>query len=160
LLRHIYLECLFVYLLLMDTKLLEQMESFFKACSDQTRLRILNLLSVEGEVGVCFLVDVLGTNQPKISRHLAYLKKMGLVEVRKDGLRVNYRLASQLSEPGQRILECLAACFSGIEELSMDVQKLRLIRNEISLAENHEIKLEFSREEVLTRSEQLKIELL
>jgi ArsR family transcriptional regulator, arsenate/arsenite/antimonite-responsive transcriptional repressor len=144
----------------MDTKLLAQVVNFFKACSDQTRLRILNLLSVEGEVGVCFLVDVLGTNQPKISRHLAYLKKMGLVEVRKDGLRVNYRLASQLSEPSQRILECLATCFSGIEELSMDVQKLRLIRNEISLAENHEIKLEFSREEVLTRSEQLKIELL
>ena len=144
----------------MDTKLLEQVESFFKACSDQTRLRILNLLSVEGEVGVCFLVEVLGTNQPKISRHLAYLKKMGLVEARKDGLRVNYRLASQLSEPEQRILECLSACFIGIEELSADVQKLRFIRNEISPTEKQEIKLEFSREEVLTRSEQIKIELL
>ncbi len=144
----------------MDTKLLEQMEIFFKACSDQTRLRILNLLATESEVCVCFLVDVLGTNQPKISRHLAYLKKTGLVQARKDGLRVNYRLASQLSEPGQRLLECLATCFSGIEELSADVQKLRLIRNEIDSPEKHEIKLEFSREEVPIRSEQIEIELL
>lgn len=160
LLWHIYLYCAFVYFLTMDMKLLEQIENFFKACSDQTRLRILNLLVAENEACVCFMVDVLGTNQPKISRHLAYLKKMGLVEARKDGLRVNYRLASQLSESGERILECLAACFSGIEELSADVQKLRRIRNEISSAEKHEIKSEFSREEVPVRSEQIEIELL
>lgn len=144
----------------MEKTSLGQVENFFKACSDQTRLRILNLLAAENEVCVCFIVDVLGTNQPKISRHLAYLKKMGLVETRKDGLRVNYRLASQLSLPGQRILECLAACFSGIEELSADVQKLRRISKEISSAEKHEIELEFSREEVPVRSEQIEIELL
>lgn len=144
----------------METKLLTQMVNFFKACSDHTRLRILNLLSVKDEVGVGILVGVLGTSQPKISRHLAYLKKMELVEVRKDGLWVNYRLAPQLTEPGQRILECLSACFRGIEELSEDVQKLRRIRNEISSPEKHEIKLEFSREEVPVRSEQIEIELL
>ena len=144
----------------MEKTSLGQVENFFKACSDQTRLRILNLLAAENEVCVYFMVDVLGTNQPKISRHLAYLKKMGLVETRKDGLRVNYRLASQLSVPGQRILECLSACFNGIEELSADVQKLRRIRNGISSAEKQEIKLEFSREEVPVRSEQIEIELL
>jgi DNA-binding transcriptional ArsR family regulator len=51
-----------------------QIAGLLKACADPTRLRLLNLLAREGEVCVCHLVDVLGTNQPKVSRHLAYLR--------------------------------------------------------------------------------------
>src|SRR4051812_35588061 len=57
----------------------QQMAALLKACADQTRLRLINLLAQEDEVCVCHLVDVLGTNQPKVSRHLAYLKRAGLV---------------------------------------------------------------------------------
>ena len=71
------------------------MELFFAALADKTRLRLINLIGDE-EVCVCFLVEVIGPNQPKISRHLAYLKRAGLVSVRKDWKWSHYRLV----EPG------------------------------------------------------------
>ena len=54
-------------------------ELLFKALADRTRLRLINLIG-EDEVCVCFFVEVLNTNQPKISRHLAYLRKAGVVQ--------------------------------------------------------------------------------
>jgi ArsR family transcriptional regulator, arsenate/arsenite/antimonite-responsive transcriptional repressor len=64
------------------------------ALSDETRLRLLYLMK-DGEVCVCHLQDVLGTNQPKVSRHLAYLKRAGLVEARRDGRWMHYQLKPQ-----------------------------------------------------------------
>ncbi|MGH9948284.1 MAG: ArsR/SmtB family transcription factor [Pyrinomonadaceae bacterium] len=66
-------------------------ELFFSALADKTRLRLLNLIG-DDEVCVCFFVEVLGTNQPKISRHLAYLKRAGLVTMRKDWKWSHYRI--------------------------------------------------------------------
>ena len=68
-----------------------QMELLFKALADRTRLRLLNLLA-GGEVCVCFFVEVLGTNQPKISRHLAYLRRAGVVAARREGKWMHYRV--------------------------------------------------------------------
>jgi ArsR family transcriptional regulator len=110
------------------TNLAPQMAAFLKACADQTRLRLINLLAVEGEVCVCHLVDVLGTNQPKVSRHLAYLKRAGLVSDRKDGLWVHYRLAEPLSHYAERLIECINSCFAESPEMQRDVVKLREIR--------------------------------
>lgn len=107
---------------------LAQMETLFKACADQTRLRILNLLACEGEVCVCHLVDVLGTNQPKVSRHLAYLKRVGLVADRKDGLWVHYRLATPMAEHAQRVLACLNGCCAEVPEMRRDVLSLQTVR--------------------------------
>src|SRR5262245_41534089 len=59
-------------------------ELFFSALADKTRLRLLNLMR-DGEVCVCFFAGTLSTNNPKISRHLSYLKRAGLVEGRRDG---------------------------------------------------------------------------
>ena len=78
-------------------KQLAQLETMFKALADRTRLRILALLSA-GEICVCNIHDSLGVPQPTVSRHLAYLRKAGLVAWRKDGLWVHYRLA-QLPDP-------------------------------------------------------------
>ena len=80
-------------------------ELFFAALADKTRLRLLNLMS-EGEVCVCFLADTLGTNDPKISRHLAYLKRAGLVTGRRDGKWMHYSIREP-REPHAR--EVLAA---------------------------------------------------
>lgn len=63
----------------------------FKALADRTRLRLINLMG-EDEVCVCFFVEVLKINQPKISRHLAYLKRAGVVESRRDGKWIHYRI--------------------------------------------------------------------
>ena len=68
-----------------------QLESLFQALGDRTRLRLLNLIS-DGEVCVCFFVEVLGEPQPKISRHLGVLRAAGLVAARRDGKWMHYRV--------------------------------------------------------------------
>ena len=68
-----------------------ELDQVFYALSDPTRLRLLSLLS-EGEVCVCFLSEVLKIVQPKVSRHLAYLKRAGLVSMRKDWKWSHYRI--------------------------------------------------------------------
>ena len=79
------------------TKPLTQMETLFKALADATRLRILGLL-LTGDVCVCHIHESLKIPQPKASRHLAYLRRTGLVEARRDGLWMHYRLAT-LADP-------------------------------------------------------------
>lgn len=107
---------------------LEQMASLMKACADQTRLRLLNLMATEGEICVCHLVDVLGTNQPKVSRHLAYLKRAGLVSDRKDSLWVYYRLSESLAAHATRLIECVNSCCAESPEMQQDVTKLQEVR--------------------------------
>jgi ArsR family transcriptional regulator len=74
-----------------------ELEALFKALADATRLRILGLL-LTGEVCVCHIHESLKISQPKASRHLAYLRRTGLVDTRRDGLWIHYRLAT-LSDP-------------------------------------------------------------
>jgi ArsR family transcriptional regulator len=74
------------------SKPLSEMETLFKALADATRLRILGLL-LTGEVCVCHIHESLKIPQPKASRHLAYLRRAGLVEARRDGLWMHYRIA-------------------------------------------------------------------
>src|SRR3990167_10728575 len=74
-------------------RLLRAMDVVFKALADPTRLRILALLA-GGEICVCDIHDTLGIPQPRASRHLSYLRRAGLVETRKQGLWVHYRLAA------------------------------------------------------------------
>jgi ArsR family transcriptional regulator len=76
---------------------LGQMETLFRALADETRLRILGLL-LTGEVCVCDIHESLKIPQPKASRHLAYLRRAGLVDTRRDGLWVHYRLG-RLADP-------------------------------------------------------------
>jgi ArsR family transcriptional regulator len=71
---------------------LKAVASTYKALADPTRLRILTLL-VEGEVCVCEIHDTLRLPQPTVSRHLAYLRRTGLVEARRDATWMHYRLA-------------------------------------------------------------------
>jgi ArsR family transcriptional regulator, arsenate/arsenite/antimonite-responsive transcriptional repressor len=72
-------------------------ELFFAALADRTRLRLLNLMR-DGEVCVCNFADTLETNDPKISRHLAYLKRAGLVNGRRDGKWTHYSLKAPKDE--------------------------------------------------------------
>src|SRR5436853_6328331 len=81
-----------------------EMETLFKALADATRLRILGLL-LTGEICVCHIHESLKISQPKASRHLAYLRKAGLVDTRREGLWIHYRLAD-LPDP---VLETIAA---------------------------------------------------
>jgi ArsR family transcriptional regulator len=95
----------------------------FKAFADPVRLRLLNLL-VDGEVCVCHLHEALDLPQSTVSRHLAYLRKRGLVIGRKEGLWVHYRLAKPAGELHRTLIDCLGACFKEIDVLKRDRQKL------------------------------------
>lgn len=66
-------------------------ERFFQALGDNTRLRLLNLMS-DQEICVCYFVEILGQAQPKISRHLAYLRSAGIVAARREGKWMHYRI--------------------------------------------------------------------
>lgn len=79
------------------------MQLFFAALADQTRLRLLNLMG-ETEICVCFFVEVIGPNQPKISRHLAYLRKAGIVSARRDGIWAHYRITPPENEHAAKVL--------------------------------------------------------
>src|SRR5262245_20470302 len=74
----------------------DELETLFKALADKTRLRILGLLG-NNEVCVCHIHDSLGVPQPTVSRHLAYLRKSGLVAARRDGVWMHYRVSGSLS---------------------------------------------------------------
>lgn len=100
-----------------------RVDVMFRAFSDSTRLRILNLLK-PGELCVCELVRVLDLPQPKVSRHLAYLRKAGLVSGRKDGLWMYYTLAPAKNSFHQKLMECLSCCFQDVPALANDAKRL------------------------------------
>src|SRR6185295_3262184 len=79
-----------------------RIEFLFKALADHTRLRLINLIG-DDEVCVCFFVEVLKINQPKISRHLAYLRRAGVVSARREGKWMHYRLVEPPDPNAARI---------------------------------------------------------
>src|SRR5574341_715344 len=94
----------------------------FRAFSDRTRLRILYLLQ-DDEICVGDLVKILGVPQPTASRHLAYLRRAGLVETRKDGLWGFYRLARAQTAFHRHLLACLRTCFRSVPEITADAKR-------------------------------------
>jgi len=99
----------------------------FKALADETRVRIVALLA-HGELCVCHIEAVLALPQPTVSRHLAVLRNAGVVEMRRDGLWVLYRLARQTDADCERQLRALAAAFAPHEALRRDLDRLRKLR--------------------------------
>ncbi len=87
----------------MNEQLLAELEILFLALSDKTRLRLLSIMS-GGETSVGFLAETLGESQPKISRHLAYLRNSGLVSTRRDGKWIYYQIEQNMSLSTRRVL--------------------------------------------------------
>jgi ArsR family transcriptional regulator, arsenate/arsenite/antimonite-responsive transcriptional repressor len=85
----------------------------FRALADETRLEMLALVSAHGELCVCDLEQVLRISQSKSSRHLRYLKNAGLLDDRRAGLWVHYRIAPGLSLDRKSILKVLKGLLSG-----------------------------------------------
>ena len=107
----------------MSKKKAFDMELFFAALADRTRLRLLNLMS-DDEVCVCFFAEVIGTNQPKISRHLAYLRKAGLVSVRRDWKWAHYRITTPENERAAKVLREILEWLKEDEEMQRDRQQM------------------------------------
>ncbi len=103
-----------------------QMELLFKALADRTRLRLLNLMGAD-EVCVCFFVEVLGTNQPKISRHLAYLRRAGVVGARRDGKWMHYRIVIPSDPHAARVFEGVMEWLAEEREMRQDRARLERV---------------------------------
>src|SRR5262249_32886919 len=103
----------------MKTATRQRVDSLYKAFADSTRLRILHMLR-GGELCVCHIVDVLDVPQPKASRHLAYLRKVGLVLVRRDGRWTYHRLAPGKNKLHDALLDSLSYCCKGMPQLLAD----------------------------------------
>ena len=100
------------------------MEQLFLALADRTRLRLLNLMG-DDEVCVCFLVETLGEPQPKISRHLAALRRAGIVTARRDGRWMHYRVTPPPDEQAARILAAVRTWLGA--EPGMQLERARLV---------------------------------
>jgi ArsR family transcriptional regulator len=98
-------------------------ELFFAALADKTRLRLLNLMA-GGEVCVCFFAETLGTNNPKISRHLSYLKRAGLVSGRRDGKWMHYSIAEPEDDRAREVFKATMKMLRDDPTMQSDRQKL------------------------------------
>ncbi len=98
-------------------------EAFFAALADKTRLRLLNLIG-DTEVCVCYFVEVLGAPQPKISRHLAYLRRAGIVSGRREGTWVHYRIVRPEDPDAARILDEVMAWLAKDPAMQLDHKQL------------------------------------
>ena len=104
-----------------------QIKRMFRAFSDPTRLRILHLL-LNGELSVSDLVRTLRVPQPTVSRHLAYLRRAGLVLARKKSLWIYYRLTPARTEFHRQLLACVQCCFRDVPQIREDEKRVALLR--------------------------------
>ena len=98
---------------------IDQLEEVFKALADKTRLRILALLG-NNEVCVCHIHDSLGLPQPTVSRHLAYLRRSGLVAVRRDGVWMHYQVSRALDPLIRGVVQAAVAALQQVPATSQD----------------------------------------
>jgi ArsR family transcriptional regulator len=101
------------------------LERFFQALGDKTRLRLLNLMG-DQEICVCYFVEILGSPQPKISRHLAYLRRAGIVTARREGKWMHYRIAMSPHIGATQILRQTLAILR--KEKAMQSDRARLFK--------------------------------
>jgi ArsR family transcriptional regulator len=106
------------------TKPVIEMETLFKALADETRLRILGLL-LTGEVCVCDIHESLKIPQSKTSRHLAYLRRSGLVETRREGLWIHYRLGRLANPVLDAVVDAVRHALSHIDVVRKDAERLQ-----------------------------------
>jgi ArsR family transcriptional regulator, arsenate/arsenite/antimonite-responsive transcriptional repressor len=95
----------------------------FRALADPTRLRLLNLMS-EQELCVCYFTEVIDAPQPKISRHLAYLRRAGVVAARREGKWMHYRLTMPQDSDAAAILKSTVRALKADKDMQRDRERL------------------------------------
>lgn len=99
------------------------LDQFFRALADPTRLRLIHLMS-EQEICVCYFIEVIGAPQPKISRHLAYLRRAGLVAARREGKWMHYRLTIPRDPHAAAILKTTLDALKESAAMQADCERL------------------------------------
>src|SRR5580704_9523293 len=100
-----------------------EMERFFRALADRTRLRLINMIA-DDDVCVCFFVEVLGLSQPVISRHLAYLRRAGLVRARREGKWMHYRIVQPVDLHAAEVLAGVRNWLASDPEMQRERKRL------------------------------------
>ncbi len=100
------------------------LERFFQALGDNTRLRLLNLMG-DQEICVCYFVEILGVPQSKISRHLAYLRSAGMVSTRREGKWMHYRIATPANPGAANILQQTLTWLRADKAMQTDTARLK-----------------------------------
>jgi len=107
----------------MATKNQFDLVRFFQALGDPTRLRLLNLMG-EREICVCYFVEILNSPQPKISRHLAYLRSAGIVAARREGKWMHYRIVMPQHTGAACVLKQTLETLRGEKAMQADSARL------------------------------------
>ncbi len=110
-----------------DAAGLTDMDRLLKVLADPTRIRIVNLLA-SGELRVRELVNGLGLGQPFISRHLALLRRAGIVEVAGKNKLAPYRLAKPSNAMHHALMECIQRCCDSVEFLQAERRRVEMGR--------------------------------
>lgn len=111
-----------------QTDVCSEVDLMFRAFSDRTRLRILCLL-YNREFCVGDIVEILRVPQPRISRHLAYLRRAGLATARKSGFWCYYSLTPAQTAFHEKLLSCLGNCFAQVPQIQTDLHRAAEIKN-------------------------------
>jgi len=114
------------------------MAKLFAALADTTRLRLLNLMAGQ-EVCVCHFVEILGQSQPKISRHLAYLRQAGIVAARREGKWMHYHICTPADNTAGSIMTAVLAALGSDKQMRAERGKLNRVCRGVSNVELHQI---------------------
>ena len=118
-------ECAIIFLFMSKERLFD-MELFFSALSDKTRLRLLNLMG-DDEICVCYFTEVLGESQPKVSRHLAYLRNAGIVSTRREGKWMHYSIEMPKNPYAAQVLQDTLEWLKAQDNMQKDLKKLEIV---------------------------------
>jgi len=103
---------------------MENEAAFFKVLSDSTRLRLAVLLSIQGETCVCGLAEALDAPEYRISRHLGIMRSAGLVEARREGTWMFYKLSNARNRLEECLQECFRDCLAEHKTVKTDMKRL------------------------------------
>ncbi len=103
---------------------MENEAAFFKVLADTTRLRLAVLLSIQGETCVCGLAEALDVPEYTISRHLRVMRSAGIVEARREGTWMHYRLTKARNRMEECLQECFRDCLADHKTVQADVKRL------------------------------------
>lgn len=115
--------CFVILFSMMSKKNSFEAEKFFLALADRTRLRLLNLMR-QGEVCVCYFVEILQSPQSSISRHLAYLRKAGVVAARREGKWMHYRITAPADPEAAQLFSAVQSWLQQQPEFQRDLERL------------------------------------
>jgi ArsR family transcriptional regulator len=103
---------------------LKKITKILKALSDESRVRIVNLLKAKAGVCVCEITEIINLSQPTISSHLKKLEEAGIISFKKDGLWVNYYLNEKMDPECRELIELIVKIIEKDPDAKKDILKI------------------------------------